>query len=79
MVVEPNQTKPFFRSEPGPLAGYPDPLLTLHPYNFQNLPQVPNSYIGGCSQPTGLDSVTSGSVVLSRESDRLLTPPNRGR
>jgi len=24
-----NQTKPFFRSKPGPLAGYPDPLLTL--------------------------------------------------
>jgi len=26
-----NRTEPFFRSEPGPLAGYPDPLLTLHP------------------------------------------------
>jgi len=24
-----NRTEPFFRSEPGPLAGYPDPLLTL--------------------------------------------------
>jgi len=24
-----NRTKPFFRSKPGPLAGYPDPLLTL--------------------------------------------------
>ena len=24
-----NQTKPFLRFEPGPLAGYPDPLLTL--------------------------------------------------
>ena len=23
-----NQTKPFFRSKPGLLAGYPDPLLT---------------------------------------------------
>jgi len=22
------RTEPFFRSEPGPLAGYPDPLLT---------------------------------------------------
>ena len=26
-----NRTEPFFRSKPGPLAGYPDPLLTLHP------------------------------------------------
>jgi len=24
-----NRTKPFHRSKPGPLAGYPDPLLTL--------------------------------------------------
>jgi len=24
-----NRTEQFFRSEPGPLAGYPDPLLTL--------------------------------------------------
>ena len=24
-----NQTAPFFQSKPGPLAGYPDPLLTL--------------------------------------------------
>ena len=24
-----NQTKPFLQSKPGPLAGYPDPLLTL--------------------------------------------------
>jgi hypothetical protein len=24
-----NRTKPFFQSEPGPLAGYPDLLLTL--------------------------------------------------
>jgi len=24
-----NRTEPFFRPEPGPLAGYPDPLLTL--------------------------------------------------
>jgi len=24
-----NQTKPDFRSKPGPLAGHPDPLLTL--------------------------------------------------
>jgi hypothetical protein len=24
-----NRTEPFFRSKPGPLAGYPDPLLTL--------------------------------------------------
>jgi hypothetical protein len=24
-----NQTKPFFRSKPEPLADYPDPLLTL--------------------------------------------------
>jgi len=25
-----NRTDPFLRSKPGPLAGYPDPLLTLH-------------------------------------------------
>jgi len=24
-----NRTKPFYQSKPGPLAGYPDPLLTL--------------------------------------------------
>ena len=24
-----NRTEPFFWSKPGPLAGYPDPLLTL--------------------------------------------------
>jgi hypothetical protein len=24
-----NRTEPFFRSKPRPLAGYPDPLLTL--------------------------------------------------
>jgi hypothetical protein len=24
-----NRTEAFFRSKPGPLAGYPDPLLTL--------------------------------------------------
>jgi len=24
-----NRTDPFLRSKPGPLAGYPDPLLTL--------------------------------------------------
>jgi len=24
-----NQTDPFLRAKPGPLAGYPDPLLTL--------------------------------------------------
>jgi len=24
-----NQTEPFIQSKPGPLAGYPDPLLTL--------------------------------------------------
>jgi len=26
-----NRTEPFFRSEPGPLPGYPDPLRTLLP------------------------------------------------
>ena len=26
-----NRTDPFLRSKPGPLAGYPDPLLTLLP------------------------------------------------
>ena len=26
-----NRTDPFLRSKPGPLAGYPDPLLTLVP------------------------------------------------
>jgi len=25
-----NRTEPIIRSKPGPLAGYPDPLLTLH-------------------------------------------------
>jgi len=29
-----NRTDPFMRSKPGPLAGYPDPLLTLVPASF---------------------------------------------
>ena len=30
-----NRTEPFFRSKPGPLVGYPDPLLKLFPSNIQ--------------------------------------------
>jgi hypothetical protein len=33
-----NQTKPFFRSEPGPLAGYPHPLLTLRAADVETMP-----------------------------------------
>jgi len=32
-----NRTEPFFRSKPGPLAGYPDPLLTLPDIQYQKL------------------------------------------
>ena len=32
-----NRTDPFLRSKPGPLAGYPDPLLTL-PVRVSNPP-----------------------------------------
>jgi hypothetical protein len=36
-----NPTEQFFQSEPGQLAGYPDPLLTLHMASTtSNLPEV---------------------------------------
>jgi len=42
-----NQTKPFFRSKPGPLAGYPDLLLTLDALQilYSKLAQIPLSVI----------------------------------
>ena len=32
-----NQTDPFLWSKPGPLAGYPDPLVTLFPPDHEIL------------------------------------------
>jgi len=35
-----NRTDPFLRSKPGPLAGYPDPLLTLSIHRVQHPPST---------------------------------------
>jgi hypothetical protein len=36
-----NRTEPFFRSKSRPLAGYPDPLLTLlNPLQYKHLPSA---------------------------------------
>jgi len=43
-----NQTEPFFQSKPGPLAGYPHPLLTL--------------YIASCCHFQMIESVHLGSA-----------------
>jgi len=51
-----NRTEPFFRSEPGPLAGYPDPLLTLITVNVESVNRSADYWIldtGATNHVTG--------------------------
>ena len=38
-----NRTDPFLRSQPGPLVGYPDPLLTLSTVGLCDIHSVPDT------------------------------------
>jgi len=66
-----NRTDPFLRSKPGPLAGYPDPLLTLliSPTDLsrcsQMLPDRPNAkrWALRCSKTTSLVLLNAQEVV----------------
>jgi len=40
-----NQTTPFLPSKPGPLAGYPDPLLPLGTFDYGSCRHRPNASV----------------------------------
>jgi len=60
-----NRTKLFFRSKPGPLVGYPDPLLTLKiPENSGNLDPVSKFVqVGKAPAAIALQVVSVGNIV----------------
>jgi len=57
-----NRTDPFLRSKPGPLAGYPDPLLTLHKkhiYNLRRFELCHTLHVKMPSQPCMIQSIST--------------------
>jgi len=63
------RTEPFFRSKPGPLAGYPDPLLTVGPVQMASTPvftTYPDVSSGG-----GVSQCAGSAEWLTYGNDRL--------
>jgi len=65
-----NRTDPFLRSKPGPLAGYPDPLLTLQMTNREGGPPYKASKIDSIRSmqraPRHDEATISGSGEAAR-------------